>query len=95
MAFPLCRGSAAANGIATMSALGALSQAWVTAEASLPLGWQLIGVWRDQEAPGVWQAVASGPNQPADMVAGKADQPDKALRRLAEALRTRRGPVTG
>jgi hypothetical protein len=27
-------------------ALGVLSQAWVTAEASLPLGWQLIGVWK-------------------------------------------------
>jgi hypothetical protein len=39
--------------------LGALSQAWVTAEASLPLGWHLIGVWRDQEAPGEWMAVVA------------------------------------
>ena len=61
----------------------------------MPLGWQLIGVWRDQDAPGQWQAVASGPNQPSDMATGKGDQPAKALRRLADALREMRGPVTG
>jgi len=75
--------------------LGALSMAWVTAEAALPLGWQLIGVWRDQDAPGEWMAVASGPLQPADMVTGRGDQPEKALNRLADLLRERRGPVTG
>jgi hypothetical protein len=75
--------------------LGVLSQAWVTAEASLPLGWQLIGVWRDQESAGDWMAVASGPLQPADMATGKGDQPEKALRQLADTLRERRGPVTG
>jgi hypothetical protein len=68
-------------------ALGALSRAWVAAEASLPLGWRLIGVWRDKDAPGNWTAVASGPHQPADMATGKDDQPEKALRRLAEGLR--------
>jgi hypothetical protein len=26
--------------------LGALSQSWVTAEASLPLGWQISCLWR-------------------------------------------------
>jgi hypothetical protein len=75
--------------------LGVLSQAWVTAEASLPRGWQLIGVWRDQDVPGEWMAVASGPVQPADMLTGNADQPEKALLLLAEALRERRGPMTG
>jgi hypothetical protein len=75
--------------------LGALSMAWITAEASLPLGWQLIGVWRDQDAPSAWMAVASGPHQPADMATGKGDQPEKALKRLADVLRERRGPVTG
>jgi hypothetical protein len=78
-----------------MSVLGVLSEAWVAAEASLPLGWQLIGVWRDQEAPGAWMAVASGPNQPADMATGKGDQPQKALHRLAEALQERRGSAGG
>jgi hypothetical protein len=29
-----------------MAPLGALSQAWVNAEASLPLGWQISGLWR-------------------------------------------------
>ncbi len=29
-----------------MAPLGALSQAWVSAEASLPLDWQILGVWR-------------------------------------------------
>jgi len=28
-----------------MAPLGALSQAWVSAEASLPLGWEIAGVW--------------------------------------------------
>lgn len=78
-----------------MAPLGVLSQAWVAAEASLPLGWQLVGVWRDQDAPGEWMAVASGPNQPAEMATGKGDQPEKALRRLADALRRIRGSVTG
>ena len=29
-----------------MATLGALSQAWISAEASLPLGWQISGLWR-------------------------------------------------
>ena len=61
----------------------------------MPLGWHLIGVWRDQDAPGEWQAVASGPLQPAALATGKGDQPERALRRLADALRDLRDPVTG
>lgn len=76
-------------------ALGVLSQVWVTAEASLPLGWQLVGVWRDQDAPGEWMAVASGPLQPADMATGRGDQPHTALSRLADALRVLRGSASG
>lgn len=75
--------------------LGVLSQAWVTVEASLPPGWQLVGVWRDQDAPGEWMAVASGPNQHADMATGKGGQPQTALNRLAAALRELRGSATG
>ncbi len=78
-----------------MTALGVLSQAWVTAEASLPLAWEPIGVRRDQGAPGEWMAVASGPNQPGDMVTGKGDQPHTALNRLADALRVLRGSASG
>lgn len=65
--------------------LGVLGQAWVAAESSLPLGWQLIGVWRDQDSLGEWMAVASEPQQPADMATGKSDQLYKALSRVAAA----------
>jgi hypothetical protein len=33
-----------------MAPLGALSQAWTTAETSLPLGWQISGLWRRERA---------------------------------------------
>lgn len=36
-----------------MAPLGALSQAWVSAEASLPLGWRIRGLWRFGEGPGI------------------------------------------
>lgn len=78
-----------------MAPLGVLGQAWVAVEGSLPRGWQLIGVWRDQDAPGGWMAVGSGPNQPEDKVIGKGDQPHMALNRLAEALREIRGSRSG
>ena len=41
-----------------MAPLGALSQAWVSAEASLPLGWQLSGLYRFDE---LWIGLAEGP----------------------------------
>lgn len=41
-----------------MAPLGALSQAWVSAEASLLLGWQIVGLWRFGE---VWVSLAEGP----------------------------------
>lgn len=75
--------------------LGVLGQAWNAAEASLPLAWQLVGVWRDQDAPGEWMAVASGPQQPEDMATGKGGQPHTALNRLADALRVLKGSANG
>ncbi len=75
--------------------LGVLSQARVSAEASLPLGWRLIGVWRYPEAPDKWVVVASGPNQPADTATGAGNLPQKALNRLADALRELRGSASG
>jgi hypothetical protein len=41
-----------------MAPLGALSSAWVSAEASLPLGWQISGLWRFDE---LWVALSKGP----------------------------------
>jgi len=41
-----------------MAPLAALPQAWVSAEASLPLGWQILGVRRFGQE---WVSVAEGP----------------------------------
>jgi hypothetical protein len=41
-----------------MTALGALSQAWSAAEAALPLGWRVSGVYRFGE---LWIGLAEGP----------------------------------
>ena len=38
--------------------LGALSQAWVSAEASLPFGWEIGGLWRFGDE---WVALSEGP----------------------------------
>jgi hypothetical protein len=40
-----------------MAPLGALSQSCVTAEASLPLGWQISGLWRFDD---LWIALSEG-----------------------------------
>jgi hypothetical protein len=70
-----------------MAPLGALSQAWVSAEASLPLGWQMSGLWRFGE---LWVALSEGP-APDDCLSGCGQHADQALRRLADRLRERRG----
>lgn len=41
-----------------MAPLGALTQAWTSAEASLPLGWQLAGLYRFED---LWIGLAEGP----------------------------------
>jgi hypothetical protein len=74
-----------------MAALGALRQAWTTAEASLPLGWQLSGLWRFD---GLWIALSEGPAFD-DYLSGSGQHADQALRRLSDRLRERRGPTTG
>ena len=73
-----------------MAPLGALSQAWVSAEASLPLGWEIAGMWRFGDE---WIALSEGPDR--DYLDASGRYPDQALRRLADALRERRGSVTG
>ncbi|MEP6664948.1 MAG: hypothetical protein ABJA81_00750 [Nocardioidaceae bacterium] len=42
-----------------MAPLGALSQSWVTAEGSLPLGWHITGLRRSAAAIGSVQATAA------------------------------------
>jgi hypothetical protein len=74
-----------------MAPLGALSQSWVSAEASLPLGWQISGLWRFDD---LWIALSEGPAFD-DYLSGSGQYADQALRRLADRLRERRGPVTG
>jgi hypothetical protein len=69
-----------------------LSQAWVSAEAALPLGWTLMGLQRDAHAER-WTATGAGPMQPTDAATGHGDDPVQALQRLADALRER--PSTG
>jgi hypothetical protein len=74
-----------------MSPLGAITQAWVTAEASLPLGWQIRGLWRFDD---LWIALSEGPAF-EDYLSDSGQYADQALRRLADRLRERRGPATG
>lgn len=71
--------------------LGALSMAWVTAEASMPLGWRISGLWRFDDA---WIALSVGPAFD-DYLSGSGQNAEQALRRLADHLRERRGPATG
>lgn len=74
-----------------MAPLGALSQAWVSAEASLPSGWETAGVCRFGDE---WVALSEGPAF-EDYLSGSGQYADQALRRLVDQLRERRGPATG
>jgi hypothetical protein len=74
-----------------MPPLGALSQAWTSAEASLPLGWQLSGLWRFGE---VWVSLAEGPAFD-DYASGVGRWEYLAVQRLSDGLRERRGLTTG
>jgi hypothetical protein len=76
-----------------MAPLGALSQAWVEAEASMPLGWRLMALVRQPDSDD-WQATAAGLLD-GQTVHGRGGQPERALRRLAEELRRIKGPMTG
>jgi hypothetical protein len=67
--------------------------AWVTVEASLPLGWRLMALVRDAGSDD-WLATAAGPLD-GQTVDGRGGQPERALHRLAEELRRIKGPMTG
>jgi hypothetical protein len=74
-----------------MAPLGALSQAWVTAEASLPLGWQITGLMRFGDE---WIAFSEGPSSDEHIEASGAFVV-QAFNHLDERLRERRGSATG
>jgi hypothetical protein len=74
-----------------MTPLGALSQAWVSAEAALPFGWQISGLRRFDA---LWVALSEGPTSD-DYLSGCGQYADQAVRRLSDRLRERRGPTTG
>jgi hypothetical protein len=74
-----------------MAPLGALSQAWVSAEASLPHGWEIRGLWRFDN---LWIALSEGPAFD-DYLSGSGQYAEQALRRLADRLRECRGSVVG
>lgn len=73
-----------------MPRLGALSQAWTSIEASLPLGWRLSGLYRFEE---LWIGLAEG-LEFDDYASPSGLYAEQALRRLADRLRQRRGVAT-
>ncbi len=70
-----------------MASLGALAQAWTSAEASLPLDWQVTGLYCFGD---LWVGLAEGP-QFDDYASGSGLFAEQALRRLSDRLRERRG----
>ena len=63
------------------------------AQAAMPLGWRLMALVRDPETQG-WLATAAGPLE-GQTAHGRASDPDRALRQLANELRRLRRSVTG
>lgn len=74
-----------------MAALGALTQAGTAAEAALPLGWQVSGLYRFGE---LWIGLAEGPAF-EDYASGSGQYAEQALRRLSDRLAERRGRLSG
>ena len=61
------------------------------AEAALPLGWRVAGVWRFDD---VWIALGEGPGFD-DYLSGSGRFADQALHRLPDRLVERRGTASG
>jgi hypothetical protein len=74
-----------------MTAQGALTQAWTSAEAALPLGWRVSGLYLFEDT---WIGLAEGPAS-EDYESGSGLYAEQALRRLSDRLRERRGPASG
>lgn len=66
--------------------LGALTMAWISAEAALPLEWRLSGLFRFGD---LWVALSEGPAFD-DYTAGTGQYAEQALRRMTDELRKRR-----
>ena len=74
-----------------MAPLGALTQAWTSAEAALPLDWKVTGLFRFED---LWVGLAEGPAFD-DYASGPGCTPSRRCRRLSDRLRERRGSTTG
>lgn len=74
-----------------MPPLGALTLAWTAAEAALPLGWRVSGLYRFGD---LWVGLAEGPAF-EDYASGSGHYAEQALQRLGDRLRERRGPTFG
>jgi hypothetical protein len=74
-----------------MPPLGALTHAWTAAEAALPLGWRVSGLYRFDD---LWIGLAEGPDFD-DYASGSGQYAEQALRRLSDRLRERRGEQSG
>ena len=74
-----------------MASLGALTQAWTSAEASLPLNWRVTGLYRFGDP---WVGLAEGPEFD-DYASGSGLYAEQALRRLSDRLREWRGTASG
>lgn len=86
-----------------MSRLGALSQAWVSAEAALPLGWRIVGLLHRDRAARLlpvtdvvrpdWCALAE--DEAGNLYDAWGQFHYQALNNLAIRLREVCGPTTG
>lgn len=65
-----------------MAPRGALPQAWTSAEASLPLGWRVSGLYRFEDT---WIGLAEGPAFD-DYASGSGRYAEQPLRRLRPSL---------
>jgi len=89
--FPAVRPLAVGHTLGRMPSLGALTLAWTAAEAALPLGWQVSGLYRFGD---LWIGLAEGPAFD-DYASGCGRYAEQALRHLADHLRERRGTAFG
>ena len=69
-----------------MTSLGALTMAWIEAEAARPLEWRLSGVFRFDD---LWVALSEGPGFD-DYSYGTGQYAEQALRRMTDGLLKRR-----
>jgi hypothetical protein len=74
-----------------MASPGAVSHAWISAEASLPPDWQVVGHWRFAE---VSVGLAKGP-EVDDCASGSGLFAERTPRRLSDRQRERRGSASG